>query len=74
MVALLCTKCDTPLAINLALQLGSLAQGNTGVLAVVDMTDLLTLGALLSFVMGAVYQLIATSRQKWTLTVAHLSL
>lgn len=44
-------------AIDLTLQSGSLAQGNPGAPAVVAMTHLLTLGALLSFVMGAVYQL-----------------
>lgn len=44
-------------AIDLVLQSGSLAQGQPGTPAVVAVTHLLTLGALLSFVMGAVYQL-----------------
>jgi len=44
-------------AIDLAFQAGSLAQGNPGAPAIVAVTHLLTLGALLTFVMGAVYQL-----------------
>lgn len=44
-------------AIDLALQAGNLALGNPGVPTLVAVTHLLTLGSLLSFVMGAVYQL-----------------
>ena len=44
-------------AIDLAFQAIGLAQGNPGAPAIVALTHLLTLGALLSFVMGAVYQM-----------------
>jgi len=49
--------CFGVFAVDLALQSGALAAGNPGASSVVAVTHLLTLGALLSFVMGAVYQL-----------------
>lgn len=54
---LLGVVCFGLFAIDLAFQAGSLAKGNPGVPSIVAVTHLLTLGTLLAFVMGAVYQL-----------------